>query len=154
MSKDLPTFADLSPTQGRNLDEKVAVEHFLGKTQVEAECFFRENALYYQEDLMWMGDKGFAFYFPAFSSYLQSPYANGDSDALNCVTSVISFRLEQEPESIIQIREEILSLLDYCVDDFSKFGVEAEIYGDLNIRLVELRRRVSQLNPARVSKDR
>ena len=37
-----PSLADISPTLGLNLDEKRAVEHFLGKTSVQAEALFRE----------------------------------------------------------------------------------------------------------------
>jgi hypothetical protein len=147
MPDALPTFADLSPTKGVNLDEKLALKNFLGKTLNEAESLFRENAIYYQESLMWMGDKGFCFYFRAYDSYLRSVHANGDCDALNCLNGLISFRVEHQPHSILQTKECILSLVNYCVEHFSKFEVNPDIYGDLGSKLVQLQSRVRELNP-------
>lgn len=147
MSNGIPSFADLSPTQGENLDEKLAVEHFLGKSVSQAEKLFRENAIYYAGDLMWMGDKAFAFYFPAFSRFLESTHADGDADALNSLASIIAFRVEHEPQSITGARAAVLSALNYCVDNYSKFKVEAAIYDDLRNKLLRLQEAVTALNP-------
>ena len=147
MSNNLPSFADLSPTQGENLDEKLAAEHFLGKSASQAETLFRENAIHYAGDLIWMGDKAFAFYFPAFSRFLESTHADGDADALNSLASVIAFRAEHEPQSITGARDAVLSALNYCADNYSKFKVQAAIYGDLRSKLLRLQKTVVTLNP-------
>ena len=147
MSNGIPSFADFSPTQGENLDEKLAVEHFLGKSASQAESLFRENAIYYAGDLMWMGDKAFAFYFPAYSRFLESSHANGDADALNSLASVIAFRAEHEPQSIIGARDAVLSALNYCAENYPKFRVEAVIHGDLRSKLLQLQKAVAALNP-------
>jgi hypothetical protein len=147
MNNGIPSFADLSPTQGENLDEKLAAEHFFGKSASEAESLFRENAIYYAGDLMWMGDKAFAFYLPAFSRFLESSHADGDADALNSLASVVGFRLEHEPQSITGARDAILTALNYCADNYSKFKVEAAIYGDLRSKLLQLHKAVAALNP-------
>ena len=142
-----PSLADISPTLGLNLDEKRAVEHFLGKTSVQAEALFREHAIYYAEDLMWMGEQAFVFYFPAFCRFLNSTYADGDADALSSLASVVTFRTKHEPKSIADARDAILSALNYCVDNYAKFRVEAAIYGDLRNKLLRLRRTVIALSP-------
>lgn len=56
----LPTRQDINVHD--SLDERSACEHFLGKSLLEAETLFRENSLYYQEDLMFMGASAFRFY--------------------------------------------------------------------------------------------
>jgi len=147
MSNDIPTATEISPTQGLNLDEKQAIEHFFGKTLDEAEALFREHAIYYAEDLMWMGDKGFRFYFQAFCRFLESVHSEGGADALNSLISLLEFRIEYEPQSILRAKETILSILDHCVKHYLKFEIRAEIYGDLRTKLLQLQKIVRELNP-------
>jgi hypothetical protein len=47
-----------------SLDERSAVEHFLGKDLEQAEALFCEDLLCYWEDLMWMGRSHFASTYP------------------------------------------------------------------------------------------
>ena len=56
-----------------SLDERSACEHFLGKSLDEADALFRENWLYYQEDLMFMGISAFRFYVQAAIRFIQEP---------------------------------------------------------------------------------
>ena len=49
----IPTELDWQNPYG-DLDIKKAKEHFFGKTLEEAEELFVENALYYQEDILFM----------------------------------------------------------------------------------------------------
>ena len=72
------------------LDERKACKHFLGKTVDEAVRLFEENALFYQEDLMFMGPVAFQYYVPAFVRYIDS--AVGDSDAVNCFVGLLEHR--------------------------------------------------------------
>ena len=81
MTASLPTLADINVHD--SLDERSAVEHFFGQDLLQAEVLFRENFLYYQEDLMWMGPRAFCFYVDAAIAYLLSPAASGDSDAIH-----------------------------------------------------------------------
>ncbi len=89
----LPTEDEINPVP-EDLDGKAAVKHFLGKDLEQAEQMFREAALFYQEDLMFMGPAAFRFYVQAAISYLQSKSATGDSDMINCFASILEFRLE------------------------------------------------------------
>lgn len=146
MEKSLPTLLDISPTNGLDLNEKEAVSHFFGKTLCEAVALFHENSIYYLDDLRSMGDKAFAFYLPAFCDYLQSVDVEKNSDDLNHFIGLIEFRLEYEPQSIAMTKEVILSVIDYCLDNYSKFGVDVAIYGDLRSKLIELQSQVTKLN--------
>jgi hypothetical protein len=144
VENNLPTFFDISPTKGENLDEKSAVEHFLGKGQREATALFHKNSLHYLDDLMWMGDKAFAFYLPAFLDYLRSADVKQNPDDLNHLIGIIEFRLEHEPHSITIASETILSAIDYCLENYAAFKVNSGIYGDLNAKLLELRGHVAK----------
>lgn len=145
MSEKLPTLLDISPSNCLDLDERCAVENFLGRTLNEAEELFGDKPHYYTEDLLWMGDVGFVFYFPAFYNFLKSDKANGDCDVLNNIITIIESRAENFADSIRPIKGTVLSCVDYCLTDFAKFQVDAEIYGDLESRLRELKKRVSEL---------
>ena len=86
---NLPTISEISPTEGLDLDEKFALEHFLGKGFQEAIDFLMENAFYCREDFMCMGKKAFSFYFPALLPYLKSPKSDLDSDIINAILGII-----------------------------------------------------------------
>ncbi len=113
-----------------SLDERCAVKNFLGKDLEQARSLFAENFLRYQEDLMWMGPKAFAFYVPAAINYLLSEGADNATDAVSSFLSLIEFRLEYEPTEIARvgpiIREGILRMLE----DFERYGFGGEVYGD------------------------
>jgi hypothetical protein len=120
-----------------SLDEVSACEHFLGLTLVMAEQLFRENGLFYQEDLMWMGPRAFAFYLPAALSYLRSEAARGDDDFLSCLHRVIEFRSAEEAFALA--RDTVRSLVDYVIANYAKFEVDA-IHGDLLAKYHGLRK--------------
>ena len=48
---------DISPSNGLDLDERSALEHFFGKNQEDAVALFEENFGYYAEELTYMGNK-------------------------------------------------------------------------------------------------
>jgi len=142
MSTRLPTAEEINVFD--SLDERHAVEVFLGKDLEQAEALFRENFLYYQEDLMFMGPKAFAFYVPAAIRYLLSAASSGDSDAANTFCGLVEFRLDHEPDAIAPvgplIREGLLGMLG----DFGRYGCDEAIYGDLAERYSAL---LSRLKP-------
>jgi hypothetical protein len=136
MGTRLPTAEEINVFD--TLDERHAVEVFLGKDLEQAEALFRENFLYYQEDLMFMGPKAFAFYVPAAIRYLLSADSSGDSDAANTFCGVIESRLDHEPDAISPvgplIREGIVGMLG----DFDRYGCDEALYGDLAARYSDL----------------
>ncbi|HXE42977.1 MAG TPA: hypothetical protein VN516_08125 [Candidatus Baltobacteraceae bacterium] len=122
-----------------SLDERRACENFLGKTLDEAEGLFRENFMWFQEDLMWMGPVAFRFYVPAAIRYLQSEHSNGDSDAISCFVSLLEFRWENEPQEVRPIAAELAAALSYIVENHKKFDDEFfEIDSDLLSRCEQL----------------
>lgn len=112
-----------------SLDEKIASEHFLNKTLQQAEALFRKNSTYYQEDLMWMGPRAFSFYLQAAINYLRSKHSVGDDGFIDCLYEVVMFRFPQEGFSLAL--DSVKELVDYVINNFEKFDVHEDIYGDL-----------------------
>jgi negative regulator of replication initiation len=96
----LPTETDFVDPRSQDLDERHAVKMFLGKTPEQAEEMFRENFLFYQEDLTYMKAVAFRFYVVPAIRYLLSDAADGDSDAVNRFYSVLSSRLKHDPDAL------------------------------------------------------
>jgi len=123
-----------------SLDGMTAWKHFRNKTLDQAEALFRENGLRYCQDLMWMGPKAFNFYLQAAYRYVQSGYSEGDSDMINCLSSVIEYRLNEKESSIAA--ERVLQLIEYVIDNYGKFEADVAIYGDLLAKYRQLREKV------------
>ncbi len=146
----LPTAKDINVHD--SLDERHACKVFLGKSIPEAEELFRENALCYLEDLMWMGPVAFRFYVEAIIRYIQSDSASGDSDAVSCFASVLEFRLSNEPAELVSVADRLESICGYIIEHYSSFNLAPKIYGDVRARFVSLRERFSQLSQSRNAK--
>ncbi len=137
---ELPTAKEISPgfrTGHEALDERCAREHFSGKTLEEAEELFRQNALFYEEDLLWMGAAGFRYYVVAFVRYLESEQSSGDSDALNAFVSLLEQR-SREPKVVAPIGEFLKGACGYLLQDFERYDADPAIYGDLRGKLQAL----------------
>jgi hypothetical protein len=139
----VPTASDINVYD--SLDERSACMHFLGKSLAEAEGLFRDNALYYQEDLMFMGPVAFRFYVPAFISYIRSNHSTGDSDAVSCFQGLIQFWVDHYGPEVTPVAGMLASACQYILDSYQKFEIPTEIYGDLRERIVSL---LSQLRPS------
>ncbi|HET6423072.1 MAG TPA: hypothetical protein VFG20_05275 [Planctomycetaceae bacterium] len=128
-----------------SLDERVACRNFLGKTLNDAEALFRDNALFFSEDLMWMGPVAFGFYVPAYISYLESDAANHDADAVNCFLGVLQYRVEHYASDLIPIAAQLAAACRYVLDHYDKFEFILEIDGDLHHRLLSLEKKLQEL---------
>jgi hypothetical protein len=131
-----------------SLDERCACEHFLGKTLEQAETLFRENSLYYQEDLMFMGIVAFRFYVQAATSYIRSDASHGDSAIISCLVSILEFRLEHEAAKITSVADQLASICSYIDKNYERFDLAPEIFGDLRPRFQQLQKTfLSMSNP-------
>lgn len=124
---ELPTKDEINVYN--SLDEITACKHFLNKTLEEVEVLFRESSLAYGQDLVWMGPRAFDFYLQAVINYLQSDYSAADNDIVNCLCSVIEYKLEEEGFSLV--RDKVNTIIDYVIANYDKFEVDTNIYGDL-----------------------
>lgn len=141
----LPTKEDISPTSGVDLDERAALEHFFGKSQSEAAALFFENPEYFADDLMWMGRKAFAFYFPSLEPYITSKESAGDADIINALLGTLKTRLDDDPVSIKDCQTPVLRVLVFAHENLGKFQVDPCINGDVAGELSDLIERVKAL---------
>jgi hypothetical protein len=130
----LPTEIDFLDPRSRDLDERHAVKVFLGKTPDEAEAMFRENFLFYQEDLTYMRAPAFRFYVVPAIKYLLSADANGDSDAASTFCDVLESRLKYDPGALEPIVPVVLDAIEKILVGFDRFDCSPDIYGDVPSR--------------------
>jgi hypothetical protein len=119
MDNAIPTFEEINVYD--TLDERVAVTNFLGKDRQAAEALFRENFVYYQEDLMWMGPKAFCYYLPAALAYVVSDESNIGSTELSMLLNVIEFQLRYNEEAIAPVFPALRYGIDELLDSFDRF---------------------------------
>lgn len=125
------------------LDERSAVENFLGKDLEQARALFRENFLRYQEDLMFMGPKAFQFYVRAAIDSLCDPASSEDSDAVSSFCSLIEYRLKCNPDEILPVRVMIRKGIVRILASFQHAGYDLEIHGDVASRYRSLLTKLS-----------
>ncbi len=137
-----PTRQEINPYD--DLDGRVACEHFCGKSLEEAEAMFRENSIYYQSDLMWMGTAAFRFYLPAVVRFVRHETAD-ISDFVAHFARTLEFRLEHEPQELAPVATQLAELCDYIIEHWSRFEAGSEPYGDVGVRYMSLREAFSRL---------
>lgn len=118
----IPSFEDISPTHGINLDERVAAEHFLGLTKTEARTLFDCNFCYYASDLMWMGWRAFEYYCePAIDSMFSGAL---NSDVASQFLGIIRFRssLCSREKQLIAHNRGIMKILNYLLTEAKEFS--------------------------------
>ncbi len=128
----LPSAKDISPYD--TLDEVSARKDFLGKTRQQASQLFFEHAIYYLEDLFWMGDAGFSYYLPAVIPFMESEESAEDGEFVSSLLLTIGNRLEESPQAVRACREDALHILRYLNTHWAKFDIDAEnapYYSDL-----------------------
>lgn len=121
------------------LDEIVARDHFLNKTLEEAEALFRDNSAEYQEDLMWMGPRAFAFYIHAALNCLRSEASASDDHFVSCLLGTINLRSSEEPSLVAS--DAVQQLVSYVLESYDKFAVDESVYGALRQEYARLKQR-------------
>lgn len=125
-----------------DLDIPYAYKHFAGKSFEEAVKLFEENAIYYQEDIMFMPQACFPFYARAYMAYLRSDASKGDSDGANCFFGLAEFRAEQ-----IKSDPSLLSDFAHCLDHLAKrqdyYEADVDIYGSFADRAARAKRNLT-----------
>lgn len=135
----IPTAKDINVYD--SLDEVAAVKNFLGKTRSEAAKLFGEHSTRYQEDLMWMGFVAFNFYIDSVDDYLISEVSRDDGDFIHALAGVFEFRLRHDKGGLDLAK--MAKVVDRVVENFDKFDLDYEVFGDLRRRYFALRDRLS-----------
>lgn len=118
------------------MDIPYAYKHFLGKNLEEAFDLFVDNALCYQEDIMFMPVVCFRYYVQAYADYLLSEASKDDSDGANCFFGLVEIRrddISKSPDIVVsQVRKTLLRLRD----NQSWYDADEDIYGSFKSRSV------------------
>ncbi len=134
---NVPTEADWR-SEPWCLDAASAYEHFHGKTTAKAVELFAENALYYQEDVLFMPSRVFGYYACAYAEYLMSDAAQGDSAGASAFISLLEFKAEWKPDDVRAIWPELQPLLERLAREQDWFDSLPGIYGDFRTRIQAL----------------
>ncbi len=122
----LPTKSDFV-SHPEDLDQNCAWEHFGGLTLDEAKARFAQNALYYQEDFMFMGTNAFLYYFPVLDNYLRSaPDEENDDDWESWIIAQC-IRVQFDSTTIDRLRRTvppIVELAGFVRDNIRRFGCD------------------------------
>ena len=116
-----------------NLDAEWAFKQFSGKSLEDAEKMFRENALYYQDDLIAMPSIAFNCYAPVFAKYILSEHAESDSDGASSFLHLV-IELLQANRSLAAL-ETVKILLDAAKIVSTKqnyYDADIDIYGEFS----------------------
>ena len=125
-NQTIPTRTDINVYD--SLDERSACERFLGKSLDEAETLFRQNTMGPIQDLLWMGPVAFRFYVRAAITYIESEYADGDSDSINSLAGTLSHWQEYDPAELVPCA---CLLADFCrtvFEQFDRYDADPAIY--------------------------
>ena len=114
------------------LDEACAFKNFFGKTLQEALELFQTHALYYQEDLVYMPEKPFRYYFRAYTHYLWSDKSRGDSDGASCYLSLIRIRLDDHPDWLDSTWPDVERVLQKLATNQEFYDASPGIYGSFS----------------------
>lgn len=147
----IPTREDINVYD--SLDERVACQNFLGKNLDEAEALFRENSLYYQEGLMWMGPVAFRYYLTAIIRYIESDACRGDSMLIFAFVSLLEFKLQYDREELPPVALQLASACDFILEHYGRYAFSpddlallSDEYRDVRGRIVEVRDAILRLS--------
>jgi len=131
-----------------DLDAAWAKKNFLGKTREQAVEMFAENALIYQEDIMFMPEPCFRFYVHAYIDYLMSDQSKGDSDGASCFFGIVEVRKDDILRTPSELRTRFEVLLRRLAERQAWYDAEPDIYGQLKERSEACLRTIGESNKA------
>ena len=129
MNNNIPSESDWR-SEPWGIDTPYAYNHFQGKSREDAVEFFVENAIYYQEDIMFMPEACFRYYIHSYMDYLFSGRSAGDSDAANCFFGIVEIRKDDIARADFDLRQRILDMLKRLASQQAWYEADIEIYGD------------------------
>jgi len=132
MGDSIPSEADWR-SEPWGIDTPYAYEHFGGKTSAEAFELFKDNAIYYQEDVMFMPEACLPFYAGVYMKYLMSDDSKDDSDGASCFFGVAELRAD-EIRSSRGLTRSFVRCLEHLAKHQAYYDAEESIYGSFSER--------------------
>ena len=115
------------------IDTPYAYEHFFGKGRAEAFALFVENAMLYQEDVMFMPLACFKYYLHPYMDYLLSDESAGDSDGASCFFGIVEIRSRDIYVGGEDLRRRVTEVLGCLRNRQQWYNAEPKIYGEFSV---------------------
>lgn len=140
MVSRVPTEADWR-SEPWDLDIPHAYKHFAGRTFEQAVGLFKEHALYYQEDVMFMPRACFPFYARAYMAYLMSVDSRGDADGASCFFGLAKCRAQDinKDEALVHA---FIDCLEHLAQRQEFYDADVSIYGSFAERARQILHRL------------
>ena len=129
MSNNIPSESDWR-SEPWCIDTPDAYKHFQGKSRKDAVELFVENALCYQEDIMFMPEVCFRYYIHSYIDYLCSEQSVGCSDAASCFFGIVEVRKDDIVRADSDLWKRILDMLKRLASHQSWYAADTKIYGN------------------------
>lgn len=127
-----------------DIDVAEARRHFFGRDLVQAEQLFRENALCYQENIVFMPFGCFQFYLEAYIRYILSDASKGDSDGASCFFGVVECRCSDILRLPAETKARVRLVLDRLAQGQDYYDAPIDIYGCFDKRAEEAKSRIKE----------
>jgi hypothetical protein len=126
-----------------SLDERSAVEDFLGKSRNEAQRLFEAEDGCYWEDLVHMGPVAFRYYLPAAVAVIRSDAAVNRPDLMMSFLTVLDCLLIDETRVSKHLAIYLADVCACILDSWDKYGTSGdfgrnEFEGDSRFRKLHL----------------
>jgi len=93
---------------------------------------------------MWMGPRAFHYYMHATINHLRREAATGAEAAM--LLTDVEFRTEHDSQDLTPVARELTEFCQYVIDQWPRFQEDAEPYGDVLPRYINLRDALSRLD--------
>ncbi len=130
---NIPSDKEWGKISNSDLDLKYVYKKFLGKTNLEMQRIYNGVvAIEYVDALRWMPPIPFYYYIHGFINYIiNEHYQDIDSyDAAYSFFCFIKERLEKNPNSLIPIKDKVLTTINFIMNNQSAFCID--VYDDQN----------------------
>jgi hypothetical protein len=128
--RPFPTAEEISPIP-QDLDGRVAVRHFLGKTEDQAMAMFVEAFEQYSEDFLGMGPVAFGYCFPVAVRYAESDTVRLEPSVADTLLGIMRHRHRWDRPSLDRLLPLLTAYVDGVVARVGQMRVERHCYGNL-----------------------
>jgi len=136
----VPTEEDWGDYKG-DIDREWTFKEYLGKSNADLRSSVIGYPLGATEALRYMAPIPFRYYALGFNQLLLENAFSGEYDSAGAASSFITaarMKLEEEPHAILPILQEIYPTLRQLCIRQEELGAPRKIYGDFNLRLIEI----------------
>jgi len=129
-------------------DERYAIKTYYGKDiDFAQQQYYKYTPLGVVQDLIFIGTKAFRYYIFGAFRYLQDDNIDKDdaSEVYCALVDILAKHLREHSEDMQYIADYLLKFLNWAIENYDKFNVDEEIYGDIREKYIELAKKVKEI---------